>query len=176
MSDDNSQTEAEVPRKRLAIGTTVFVVGQLIPLTIPLVAMSSLSDGWKTTLSGFLLLGVPELATVLAVIILGKAGFKALKSRMFGFIKKSVFTEQVSPPRYYVGLVLFFLPLAFGWVWPYLLEGFPVLIDYRLTMAIVGDVSMIIGLFVLGGHFWDKLRSLFFRDSHAVFDAEAQTN
>ena len=174
MSESNIETDSTVvPRQRLAFGTTVFVVGQLIPLTIPLVAMSSLSDGWKTTLSGFLLFGVPEISTVMAVIILGKAGFKALNSKMFGFIKKSVFTEQVSRPRYYVGLVLFFLPFLLGWIWPYLLEGFPELVDYRLTMAIAGDVSMIIGLFVLGGHFWDKLRSLFFRDSHAVFSTES---
>jgi hypothetical protein len=36
-------------------------------------------------------------------------------------------------------------------------------------MAVAGDIMFLTGLFVLGGDFWDKLKSLFVYESRAVF-------
>jgi len=36
-------------------------------------------------------------------------------------------------------------------------------------MAVGGDIMFLIALFVLGGEFWDKLKSLFVYESKAVF-------
>jgi len=69
----------------------------------------------------------------------------------------------VSLARYRVGLVMFLLPILFGWVGPYLLQRIPGYEDYRLAANIIGDVLLLSSLFVLGGDFWDKLRGLFIR-------------
>jgi len=37
-----------------------------------------------------------------------------------------------------------------------------------LTYAIAGDVLLLVSLVVLGGDFWDKLRSLFIHSARAV--------
>ncbi len=39
----------------------------------------------------------------------------------------------------------------------------------EFTYAIVGDLLLLTSLFVLGGDFWDKLRSLFVHGSKAMF-------
>ncbi len=71
-----------------------------------------------------------------------------------------VLPQTVSRTRYRVGLVLFLLPLLHGWLSPYL----PLLLHgYKPTRleALVGDLLLIVSLFLLGGDFWDKLRALF---------------
>lgn len=155
----------EASRGRLIAGAAIFVGGQLAPLTIPLVASSSLSATWKTALSGLLLLGIPEIAILLAIVVLGKAGFIALKSRLFGSLKATLFPENVSSRRYYFGLVLFLVPVLFGWMSPYVYQGVPDLMRHRLTTAILGDVLLIAGVCLMGGQFWDKLRALVIYDT-----------
>jgi hypothetical protein len=175
----NAPTEpiatAPTPRGRMIFGATVFVVGQLAPLAVPLVTRSDLAPGVKATLTGLLLLGVPELAILAAVAILGKAGFDALvgglKRRLGAFFKEHGPAQQVSPTRYRIGLVLFMMPILFGWISPYAGSHLPGYTAQPLTYAVVGDVMMVVGLFVLGGEFWDKLRSLFVHRATATFPA-----
>jgi hypothetical protein len=157
----------EATRGRLIAGAAIFVGGQLAPLTIPLVTSSSLPATWKTALSGLLLLGVPEIAILLAIVVLGKAGFNRLKARIFGSLKETLFPEYVSRQRYYFGLVLFLVPLLFGWLSPYVYEGVPDLVRHRLTTAISGDVLLIAGVCLMGGQFCDKLRALVIYDTEA---------
>ena len=63
---------AEPPRGRLIAGSIVFISGFLSPALIPLVLSTELSSGFKTTLTGLLALGIPELFMVIAAAILGK--------------------------------------------------------------------------------------------------------
>ena len=39
---------------------------------------------------------------------------------------------------------------------------------HTLTLAIAGDVMLLISLILLGGDFWEKLRSLFIHGAYAV--------
>jgi Ca2+/H+ antiporter len=155
----------EATRGRLIAGAAIFVGGQLAPLTIPLVTSSSLPTTWKTALSGLLLLGIPEIAILITIVVLGKSGFNHLKSRIFGSLKETLFPESVSRQRYYFGLVLFLVPLLFGWMSPYVYQGVPDLVRHRLTTAILGDVLLIAGVCLMGGQFWDKLRALVIYDT-----------
>jgi len=161
----------------MIVGSTVFVVGQLAPLTVPLVTRSDLAPGVKATLTGLLLLGVPELAILAAVAILGKAGFDALvggfKRRLGAFFKEHGPAQQVSRTRYRVGLVLFLVPVLFGWGSPYVGDHLPGYGANRLVYAAVGDVILVASLFVLGGAFWDKLRSLFVQHATVTFPGTA---
>lgn len=157
------------PGRELLLGGGVFIVGQLSPLFIPLVASSDLNSGLKTVLSGLLLLGIPELAIFAAVAILGKPGFNWLIGRLFAIFKRAAPADSVGRGRYRLGLSLFCVPLLIGWLAPYvgnLASGYA---DYRIPIAIFGDGLLLLGLFLLGGDFWDKLRALFVHKARAHF-------
>ena len=116
---DTTTAAAPPPRGRLILGGAIFMVGLLCPLLIPLVAASNLPAGWKATLSGVLLLGIPELFMLTAAGVLGQSGFHYLKSRLFAFFGRHVRPQVVSRRRYRVGLVLFLPPILWGWLTPY---------------------------------------------------------
>jgi len=149
------------PGWRFYGGIVLFVLGLLSPLSIPLVTATSLPAGWKTAISGLLMLGIPELLWVAAAAIMGKAGFNYIKGKFWGFFKKMAPSDEVSPARYRVGLVMFFLPILFGWLAPYGLHRLPEYEDYRFAANLIGDLFLVSSFFVLGGDFWDKLRGLF---------------
>lgn len=171
-TDATSQAQAR-PRGRLIAGGVVFIAGFAAPLSVPVVAASGLSAEWKTALSGLLIVGIPELAMVTAATIMGKDGFELLtggfKRRVSKFFKDYGPAEQVSRVRYRIGLVMFTVPILIGWVAPYLGHHIPGYEGNELAYAIFGDVLLFFSLFVLGGEFWDKLRSLFVHGARTVF-------
>ena len=57
----------------------------------------------------------------------------------------------------------------FGWASPYFGHHLPGFSSGQLIYAFVGDVLLLISLFVLGGDFWDKLHSLFRYNAYAIF-------
>ena len=122
MGTPGTSTATPPPKGRLLFGGCVFVLGQLSPLLVPLVVNSDLPTGWKTALSGLLMLGVPELALLAAVTILGKQGYDYLKGLILRFLKRHVVPREVSPARYRIGLVLFLIPILWGWLSPYLVH------------------------------------------------------
>ncbi|MFB3100255.1 MAG: hypothetical protein ACE1ZM_02290, partial [Gammaproteobacteria bacterium] len=130
---------------------------------------SALSAGWKAALTGLLALGIPELFMMIAVAIAGKDGFNYIKSKVFGFLKKHGPADSVSKTRYRIVLVLFFIPIIVGWLLPYFTHLIPSYEENRNIISVVGDVVLITSLFVLGGDFWDKLRSLFVYGAKAIF-------
>ncbi len=149
------------PKSRLILGGTIFISGFLSPLAIPLVTGSTLSTEWKTMLSGVLVLGVPEAFMLIAIAILGKQGFDYVKSRLWKAVRPA---DKVSSTRYRIGLVLFFTPILFGWLSPYLELWITALEAQQTRLAIAGDVIFAVSLFVLGGDFWHKIKALFTHD------------
>ena len=85
---------------RLALGGTILVVGQLSPLSAPLVEVTVLPAGWKADLSGPLLLGIPEFLILVAVVILEKSRFNFINTQIFWFFKRHAPPDLVSPLRY----------------------------------------------------------------------------
>ncbi len=166
----SDQVDQNLSKTRMIAGGIVFITGQFAPLFIPLVISSGLSSTWKTTLSGILMLGIPELAIVIAVIILGKSGFMFLKQKIFTLFKKLAPPDVVSKTRYTIGLVLFAVPLFMGWLLPYFTDIFTFFENKKLYINLAGDFMFIISLFVLGGDFWDKIRSLFVYNSKVIIN------
>jgi len=162
------------PDWRFRIGVIVFIVSWCSPLLIPLVTASGLPAHWKTIISGALAFGIPEIGTILAIAIMGKSGFGTMKKRIFGFLKKHGPADRVSLARYRIGLVMFVMPLLFGWLSPYLQGLFPQIDAHRNLLAITGDLLLVGSLFVLGGDFWDKVRSLFVHDAIAVLPENSE--
>ena len=172
----NQDTPSPKPsRGQLILGGVIFVGGQLVPLSVPLVASSSLPTVWKTVLSAILLIS-PELLMLVAVAVLGKAGFDYL----VGLFKKALgrFFEKHGPPevvgrtRYRTGLVMFIAPLVLGWVTPYMSHHIPGFDTHAVWFSVTGDVLLVASLFVLGGEFWDKLRGLFIHGAKIRFPGE----
>jgi hypothetical protein len=125
-------------------------------------------------ISGALALGIPEVFGIVGVAIMGKSGFETMKHRIFGFLKKHGPADRESLARYRIGLVMFVMPLLFGWLSPYLQGLFPQIDAHRNLLAITGDLLLVASLFVLGGDFWDKVRSLFVHDAIAVLPENSE--
>jgi hypothetical protein len=109
-----------------------------------------------------------EVLMVTAAAIAGKEGFAYIKQRVFGFIKSYGPPQTVGAGRYTTGLVIFMLPLVYAFLTPYIGKFIPGLAEYGLVFAIAGDIMLLVGLFLLGGDFWEKLRSLFIHQAVAV--------
>ena len=149
-------------KNKIIIGSIVFILGQISPLIlIPVVVSLDLSSGWTTALSGLLMFGFPELAILASVAIMGKQGFNFFKQKIFGYFKKVAPPDTVSKTRYRIGLVLFIIPFLIGWLLPYFTDLIQSYEKICVYINIGGDLLLIISLFVLGGDFWDKIRSLF---------------
>ena len=157
------------PLNRIRWGALVLILGFLSPLLIPVVLRSGLSETLKSIISGGLALGIPELFMVLAVSIMGKEGFNYLKRYVRVLYRNYGPPERVSKTRYRVGIFLFLIPLVFGFFAPYVLMKNQYYLENVFLLTIISDVIVLISLFVLGGEFWDKLRSLFIHGAVARF-------
>jgi hypothetical protein len=171
MTNEALQSEPSPSRGRLLLGAGVLIFGWLCPLFVPLVLATSLGNEWKTTLSGLLLLGIPELFTLAAVAILGKPGFAYLKGSLYRWLRRLAPPDVVGLTRYRTGLVMFLLPLLFAWISAYVPNLIPGFADHPTAFAITGDLMFLASLLVLGGNFWDKIRSLFVHGATARFPA-----
>jgi hypothetical protein len=170
-----TETELNRTRLRLRIGIIIFVTGFMSPLLIPLVTATELPTKWKTVISGCLAVGVPELISIAAIAIMGKTGFNYIKKRFYAFLKRYGPADRVSRTRYRIGLVMFGLPILFGWLAPYIPIIIPSYDVQGLTGNLIGDGMFISSLFVLGGDFWDKVRALFNHGATANFPEPTST-
>ena len=154
---------------RLKLGVALFGLSIAIPLLgVPLIAVVDLSTATVATVSGALLAG-SEVLGIAAVAVMGKSGYAYIKNRVFGFLKQYGPPAAVSRTRYTIGIVMFAIPITFGWLSPYAADLIPVYPGNEFTFAISGDLLLLTSLFVLGGDFWDKLRALFIHAAKTVF-------
>jgi hypothetical protein len=157
---------------RLRLGLIILVVGFLSPLAIPLITATELSSKWKAVISGALAVGIPEVFSVVAIAIIGKSGYNRIKERIFSFLKKHGPPDRVSPTRYRIGLVMFVLPIIFGWLGPYGARHIPGYAAHQLAVSLIIDIIFFASLFLLGGDFWDKLRALFIHGASVQLDSK----
>jgi hypothetical protein len=163
--------QAEVPATgwRLKLGVVLFGISILLPvLGVPLVAKMGQSAATVATVSGALL-GGAEVLGLVAVAVMGKSGYAYIKNRVFGFLKQYGPPAEVSRTRYTIGLVMFAVPIAFGWLAPYAANRIPGYPGNEFTYGIAGDLLLLASLIVLGGDFWDKVRALFDHGAKAEF-------
>ena len=152
---------------RIKAGIAMFVCSVILPAVgVPLVAALRLPVGTTVTVSGVLLASA-ELLGIAAVATMGRPGFVYIKNRALAFLKRHGPPREVSRARYRLGLVMFCTPILFAWLSIYVAEHIPGLARHPLPFAIGGDLLLLASLFVLGGGFWDKLRSLFLHDAAA---------
>jgi hypothetical protein len=164
------------PTARLWTGVGVFALGWLLTLSlVPLVTGSDLPTSVKATLTTVLVVVCPKIFLIASIAILGKPGFAYLKGVVMTFFRSVGPPAEVGRWRYRIGLLMFFLPFLFILILTYFGHVLPGGKEATPFYLKGGDAVQILSLFVLGGDFWDKLRSLFVREAKAVFPQKAST-
>ena len=166
MSDSrcNKTLTVSVTGWRIKLGIALFSISIFLPLIgIPIVTTMDLSSTVLATISGVMLV-TAEMLGLAAVAVMGKSGFEYIKNRVFILFNRYAPPVVVGRTRYTIGLVMFTLPIVFGWLTPYVADLIPGYSGKELIYAIAGDLLLLASLFVLGGAFWDKLRALFTHD------------
>lgn len=173
MSGETSTPEKTNAGWRLKLGAALFGLSILLPVAgIPIVTGLGLSAGMTASASGAILV-TAEVIGLLAIAVMGKSGYTYIKNRVFGFLRRYGPPRKVSRLRYNIGLVMFSVPILFGWLSIYTADLIPGFRRDPLPYAIGGDILLVAGLFVLGGDFWDKIRSLFVYDAETRFTQTA---
>jgi len=173
---NNTQHSAKPPNGRLILGGAIFIIGFVVPVFTPLIMATSLPAGWKATIAGLMIFGIPETFMVVAIGILGKPGFAFLKEKIIGLFREVAPPDEVGIVRYRFGLVLFTIPLLIGWLLPYFNHLLPEFESYKQVINVGGDLMFISSFFVLGGDFWDKVRGLFVHRARITLDNQTPKN
>ena len=173
MSRKHKTMTVEQPRAgwRIWLGLALFVVSIGWPILIPILPLLGVSAAVTAAFSGVMVVAA-ELMLIAAAAVAGKEGFVFIKAKVFGFVGAYGPPREVSRHRYRIGLIMFAIPLAFGWASPYFGHQLPGFASSQWIYAVGFDVLLVISLFVLGGGFWEKLRSLFRHDAHAMIPDE----
>jgi hypothetical protein len=170
MSESRFSESAPTPGPfRWSVAGVLFVAGLCAPAAIPVLRQLDLPGPAFAVLSAGLVFGIPEVLWMLAVAVLGKAGFEQGTRWFFGLLRRHAPPERVSRRRYRLGLVMFALPLLTAWLGPYVALAWPGVLPSGLPLLVAGDLLFGLSFFVLGGEFWDKVRALFVHGAAARF-------
>ena len=86
---------------------------------------------------------------IAAIAVMGKSGYAYIKSRVFGWLKQYGPPDEVGRTRYTIGLIMFTLPILFGWLAPYAGSMIPGYEGNGIAFAVGGDTLFLASLFVL---------------------------
>ncbi len=170
MKSEQAVQQGDLPQSagwRIKVAFTLFIVSIGWPVLLPIFPLLGFSGTAIAAFSGVMLV-MGEVLLVTAVAIAGKQGFAYIKAKVFGILKAYGPPKTVSRTRYIIGLVILMVPVLIGWGSPYFGEYIPGFQENMFTVSIVGDVMLVVALVVLGGDFWDKLRSLFIYSARAM--------
>ena len=162
---------------RYRIGIVLFVIGNggiIVGLLLPLLGMA---PGGKAGLVGVFILG-GEIISLTSIVFLGKEGFKAIKSKVFSFVKTG-YTESVGRPRHIVGIVLLLTHVFMAYTMAFFAftifrstsaaDPLPIIwnLDFDgqgslyLTFFLIAEISFLVSLYVLGADWWGRFRQIF---------------
>jgi hypothetical protein len=176
-SSDNQSTAtpdtAFTKTWRYKTGLTMIIVGNLGILFA--LVMPALGVGAGAV--GALVVG-GEVVSLASIVFLGKEGFKAIKSKFFAFVKAS-YAGSVGKPRHYIGVALLctnvlttFILAFYAWdsfaaatpegphpiVWGLDLPQQASMVEW---LFLIGEISFLVAIYVLGGEWWGKFRRIF---------------
>ncbi|MCO8312909.1 transporter suffix domain-containing protein [Pseudomonas mandelii] len=168
MSSPQDNTAASSTGWRFKVGIAIICLMLGSWLMVPLAAAADVSGSKIAALTGVLFIS-NKILLILAIAIMGKAGFQQLKRSLFGYVSTLAPADvEVGPARHRIGLVMFCLPLISAFLEPYIDSLWPGLRPNLWQLQVLGDAMLIGSFFVLGGNFWDKVRALFIRTARVV--------
>ena len=158
---------------RYKAGIGLFTIGHLI-LVLGLVSpMLGLGAG---VVSALVVGG--EVIALTSIVFLGKEGFKAIKAKLFGFLKAG-YAAEVGRTRHRIGVVLLctnvltlYVMMIYAWAALELSKAeVPVLEVWGMSVAeqssmvfwlfLIGELSFLAAIYVLGADWWGRFRALF---------------
>ena len=148
------------------LGIALLIYGVLVYGAIAILPFTGLSAVTAASIAGGLLIS-DEIAFLVAMALLGRQFVEAVKGRIkkwFAPRKPPLPPRPVSRRRHHCGVLMLiasFLPY-FG------AESLLILglihenhLKIIITLLLVSDALFVIGLFVLGAEFWERLKKLF---------------
>ena len=161
------------PGIRLYIGTSIIILSFFMVPTGLFVCHFVHHHAMKALILGFFWVNGP-LWKIFGISVMGKVSYYYITEHLKSKYKKMVSPKPVSKTRYNIGLFMFALPFVPSYVMAYAPHLLPELAAFRVYVNIFFDLVFLSSLFVLGGDFWDKLRSLFTYTAKATFPGEAE--
>lgn len=154
---------------RFKLGIVILCLIPALWLLVPVATAADIAGTKVAALTGILFIA-NKILLLLAIAIMGKAGFQEMKSRLFGYVSALAPSAEleVGPVRHRIGLVMFCLPLITAFLEPYVDNFWPGLRPNLWQLQLLLDAMLIGSIFVLGGNFWDKIRALFIRTARVV--------
>ncbi len=157
---------------RFYLGAAIFVAAFAAWLLVPAASAAGWSTAQIASLTGAVFVS-NKVGLLTAIAVMGKPGFNHLKGLLLGLFRKLGPPQQVSRNRYRLGLVLFLVPVLMTWVAPYAPVVFGTTGVYGFLQNRALEALLVVGLFLLGGDFWDKLGALFKRRAKVEFGPRA---
>jgi len=159
------------PGLRLYVGVAFIILSLFMVPTGLFVIHYVHPHSMKALVLGFFWVNGP-LWKIIGIGIMGKVSYYYITEHLRIHYKRLVKATPVSKRRYYIGLVMFTLPFIPSYVMAYAPHLLPEFAAWRVYINIFLDLVFLSSLFVLGGDFWDKLRSLFNYSAKANFPEE----
>lgn len=178
----SSAPEPDAPKLlttlRYRLGLGLFIFGNLLAVTGMLLPAFGLARGRMVAVIA-VILAAGEVISASSIFLLGKEGFKELKTRLFAALKRTPSGEPVSRRRHRVGVsLLFFFVVA-----QFLALVFPIASHYRLAadgtfptvlglprpdqfrwfvgLLVAAEALFFAGVYTLGSDWWGRFRALF---------------
>jgi hypothetical protein len=170
------------PTFRYRLGLGVFVVGNFLATIGILLPVLGLAKGHMVGVVA-VTMAAGEIISACSIFLLGKEGFKELKSRLFAVLKRTPPGEPVSRRRYRVGasflalhVVAQFAALVFPIASHYGAVAdrtFPTVLglarddqlQWFIGLLVTGEVLFFAGVYTLGADWWGQFRALFHRNT-----------
>lgn len=157
---------------RYKVGLFMIIVGNLGILAGVLLGFLGLG---AATVGAMVVGG--EIVSLASIVFLGKEGFKAIKSKVFGFIKAG-YAGPVGPVRHYIGILLLFANMLttytmvfYAWAaFKATTPESPTPVVWGLEFAdqgslitwlfLIGEISFLVAIYVLGADWWGRFRDV----------------
>jgi hypothetical protein len=159
---------------RYKVGLFMIIVGNLGVLAAMPVGLAL---GFGVATIGAVVVGSEVFATA-SIVFLGMQGFKALKNKIFGAVKGS-YTAPVGRTRHRIGIALLLTKVVTTYTMMiYAWDAFaaaksegPAAAVWGLDIAqqgdlvwhlfLIGEISFLVAIYVLGADWWEKFRRIF---------------
>ncbi|MBW1758108.1 MAG: hypothetical protein JRJ80_18335 [Deltaproteobacteria bacterium] len=166
------------PTLRYRLGLAVFIVGNVLATVGLLLPVFGLAKGRMVGVIA-LIMGAGEVISLSSIFLLGKEGFKELKTRLFAVLKRTPSGVPISHQRHRLGSTLLalhvvtqFAAVAFPIASHYglIAEGtFPTVLGLNhqdqlkwfLGLLAAGELLFFAGVYTLGADWWGRFRELF---------------
>lgn len=150
-----SMSTGRQERWRLITGIGLISTGALGLASTPLIGLSALPSAWQSQLHGWAAVGPIVLFIAAALIVR-----RSRATRLIAMMTRRL-PETVSRTRHIVGLVMFVVPIIFGFSIPHLANAIPGYATNGIVFGLVGNAVLLASFVVLGAGFWGKFEALY---------------